>query len=108
MLILAIGETQIEGVDASPPPSSQPPKPGMLFDIIELGSLFSCLNSSMLCPVLLIVIILLVFSTRYTIIFTDMFMLILQLCGNWPGWRSSGSIALWSMLPTARMRNGMA
>ena len=46
MLILATGETEIEGVDATPPLSSQPPKPGALFDIIypfiiELKSLFS-------------------------------------------------------------------
>ena len=36
MLILAAGETEIEGVDATPPLSSLPPKPGTLFDIMPM------------------------------------------------------------------------
>ena len=36
MLILATGETEIKGIDASPPLSSQPPKPGTLFDIMSM------------------------------------------------------------------------
>ena len=60
MLILAAGETEIDGVD-SQPLSSQPPKPGTLFDIMPMHyrtqkaySAFSLSlnNSSTLCPVL--------------------------------------------------------